>query len=157
MRAEAPSKDSIRRDQIKLLASSAPEADRLTVCPIWASGTVGVGAWRVPRSLQPAAPPPLGTPGTNSDNKTERYPLRVLHIQQISFQHGCHLCLSALRHCLALARKQGRPGESGVRTSTGSHGGHKLPGYQHHQDSEEQLSSESGSNALTCTQLQGAE
>lgn len=76
---EAPSKDSIRRDQIKLLASSAPEADRLTVCPIWASGTVGAGAWGVLRSLQPAAPPPLGTPGTNSDNKTERYPLRVLH------------------------------------------------------------------------------
>lgn len=41
---EAPSKDSIRRDQIKLLASSAPEADRLTICPIWASGTVRVGA-----------------------------------------------------------------------------------------------------------------
>ena len=48
MREEAPSKDSIRRDQIKLLASSAPEADRLTVCPIWVSGTAGVGAWGDP-------------------------------------------------------------------------------------------------------------
>lgn len=45
MREVAPSKDSIRRDQIKLLASSAPEADRLTVCPIWVSGTVEAGAW----------------------------------------------------------------------------------------------------------------
>lgn len=44
VRDEAPSKDSIRRDQIKLLASSAPAADRMTVCPIWVSGTVMVGA-----------------------------------------------------------------------------------------------------------------
>lgn len=43
-RDEAPSKDSIRTDQIKLLASSVHEADRLTVCPIWASGTIGEGA-----------------------------------------------------------------------------------------------------------------
>lgn len=43
-RDEATSKDSIRTDQIKLLASSVHEAERLTVCPIWASGTVGEGA-----------------------------------------------------------------------------------------------------------------
>lgn len=42
VREEAPYTDSIRRDQIKLLASSAPEADKLTVCPIWVSGTVMV-------------------------------------------------------------------------------------------------------------------
>lgn len=83
MREEVSSKDSIRRDQIKLLASSAREADRLTVCPIWASGTVGVGAWGVLRSLQPAAPPPLGTPDTNSDNNTE-IPLRVFTVHSIS-------------------------------------------------------------------------
>lgn len=128
MREVAPSKDSIRRDQIKLLASSAPEADRLTVCPIWVSGTVEAGAWGVQRSLQPAAPPPLGTPDTNSYNNTERYPLRVRLVQQISFQHGCHLCLSALRHYLAQACKQGRPGESGVWTITMSHCGHRPQG-----------------------------
>lgn len=85
LREEAPSKDSIRRDQIKLLASSAPGADKLTACPIWASGTVRVGTWGVLRSQRPAAPPPLGTPDTNSDSNIERYSLTVLSVRRISF------------------------------------------------------------------------
>lgn len=77
VREEAPYTDSIRRDQIKLLASSAPEADKLTVCPIWVSGTVMVRGLGVLRSLQPAAPPPLGTTDANSDNNSQRYPLHI--------------------------------------------------------------------------------
>lgn len=91
---KAPSKDSIRTDQIKPLASSAPEADRMTICPIWVSGTAGAGAQGVLRSLQTAAPPPLGTPDINTDNNFKRYPLRVLHIQQIFVQHRYHLCVT---------------------------------------------------------------
>lgn len=41
-----PSKDSIRRDQIRALASSAPRADSRTMCPIWASGSGWVGGRR---------------------------------------------------------------------------------------------------------------
>lgn len=63
MREEAPSKDSIRRDQIKLLASSAPEADRLTVCPIWESGTVGAGAWGALGGPEVTATSCTSTPG----------------------------------------------------------------------------------------------
>lgn len=115
MREEAPSKDSIRRDQIKRWASSIHEADRLTVCPIWASGTVGVGAWGVLRSLQPAAPPPLGTRNTNSDNNTEICSQNSPYTTSI--QRGCRLWLRALRHCLALACKQGCRGRG--RTESG--------------------------------------
>lgn len=91
---KAPSKDSIRTDQIKPLASSAPKADRLTICPIGASGTAGTGARGVLRSLQTAAPPSLGTPDINTDNNIKGYLLRVLHIQQIILQHRCHICVT---------------------------------------------------------------
>ncbi|MEQ2204036.1 hypothetical protein XENOCAPTIV_006906 [Xenoophorus captivus] len=62
VREDASSEDSIRKNQIKVFARFAPEADRLTVCPICVSDTVGEGARGVLRSLQPAAPPPPGDP-----------------------------------------------------------------------------------------------
>lgn len=92
VREEAPYTDSIRRDQIKLLASSAPEADRLTVCPIWVSGTVRVGAWGVLRSLQPAAPPPLGTTDANSDNNSEISPLHIHNKSPFNMMSSLTLC-----------------------------------------------------------------
>lgn len=39
-----PKKNSIRRDQIKPLVFSSLEADSLTICPIWVSGTAEAGA-----------------------------------------------------------------------------------------------------------------
>lgn len=124
-----------RSDQtISLLCPWSWQADSLSHLGVWHCQG---GGWGVLRSLQPAAPPPLGTLGTldtNSNNNTERFPFRGLNVPQISFQHGCHLCCYALRHCLALTCKQGRWGESGVQTCTMRHCGHSLLEKQHYRN-----------------------
>lgn len=83
MREEAPYTDSIRRDQIKLLASSAPEADRLTVCPIWVSGTVMV---RGLGGLEVTATSCTSTPGDYWRQQWQQLSeISSSHIQQILF------------------------------------------------------------------------
>lgn len=96
----APSKDSIRRDQIKLLASSAPEADSLTMCPIWASGTAGAGALGGPEVTATSCTSTPGDPDNNTDNNTKDISSQIPPYRE-SLQRGCHVgsrqCVTVLR------------------------------------------------------------
>lgn len=97
---KAPSKDSIRRDQIKLLASSAPEADSLTMCPIWASGTAGAGALGGPEVTATSCTSTPGDPDNNTDNNTKDISSQIQPYRE-NLQRGCHVgsrqCVTVLR------------------------------------------------------------